>query len=67
MFLMPRGRFLIEIPAWPEELLAIRELRVVAETIFLPVGFSSQTKLPPVGENPRANIASQIGCFVKNT
>ena len=33
---------------------------MVAEMIFLPVGFSSWTKLPLVGENPHANIASQI-------
>ena len=45
----------------------IRELRVVAEATFLLVGFGSWTKLLPVGENPRANVTSQIGCFVNNT
>ena len=45
----------------------IRELRVVAEATFLLVGFSSRTKLLPVGENPCANVTSQIGRFVNNT
>ena len=45
MFLMPGGHFLIEIPARPEELLTIRELRVVAEVNLLLKGLSSQTKL----------------------
>jgi hypothetical protein len=67
MFLMPRGHFLIEIPAWPEELLTIRELRVVAEATLLLKCHSSRAKLLRVGENPRANAASQIGCFVNNT
>jgi hypothetical protein len=39
----------------------------VAEVTFLLKGFNLRTKLLPVGENPRAKIASQIGCFVKNT
>jgi hypothetical protein len=54
MFLMPRGHFLVEIPAWPEELLAIRELHVVVEVTLLLKGFSLRTKLPPVGKNPCA-------------
>ena len=65
MFLMPMGHFLIEIPARPEELLTIRELRVVAEVNLLLKGLSSRTKLPLVGRGPRANAASQIGCFVR--
>ena len=67
MFLMPMGHFLIEIPARPEELLTIRELRVVAEVNLLLKGLGSQTKLQRVGENLRANVASQIGYFVNNT
>ena len=45
----------------------IRKLRVVIEETLLLEGFSSRTKLLRVGENLRANIASQIGCFVNNT
>jgi hypothetical protein len=45
----------------------IRELHVVAEATFLLKGFSSRTKLLRVEKNPRANAASQIGCFVNNT
>jgi hypothetical protein len=67
MFLMPRGHFLIKIPARPEELLTIRELRAVAEATLLLKGLSSRTKLLRVGENLRANATSQIGCFVNNT
>ena len=67
MFLMPRGRFLIKIPAWPEELLAIHELHVVVEVTLLLKSFGLWTKFPPVGKNPRVNAASQIGCFVNNT
>ena len=44
MFLMQRGHFLIEIPAWPEEFLTIWELRVVAEATLLLKGLSSRTK-----------------------
>ena len=61
------GHFLIEISAWPEELLTIRELHVVAEVTLLLKGFSLRTKLPPVGKNPRTNVVSQIDCFVNNT
>uniref|UniRef100_A0A2N9FT26 Uncharacterized protein n=1 Tax=Fagus sylvatica TaxID=28930 RepID=A0A2N9FT26_FAGSY len=43
MFLMPRGHFLIEIPARPEELLTIRKLHVVAEVILLLKGLSLWT------------------------
>ena len=60
MFLMPRGYFLIEIP---EELLTIRELRVVAEATLLLKGLSSWTKLLQIGENLCANAASQVGPF----
>ena len=67
MFLMPRGHFLIEIPAWPEELLTIWELHVIAEVTLLLKGFNLQTKLSQVGRNLPTNIASQIGCFVNNT
>ena len=67
MFLMPRGHLLIEIPAWPEELLMIRKLHVVAGVTLLHKGFGSRTKLQRVGEDLRANVASQIGCFVNNT
>jgi hypothetical protein len=67
MFLTPRGHLLIEIPARPEELLTIRELRVVAEVTLLHKDLSSRTKLQRVGENLRVNVASQIGCFVNNT
>uniref|UniRef100_A0A2N9ID52 Uncharacterized protein n=1 Tax=Fagus sylvatica TaxID=28930 RepID=A0A2N9ID52_FAGSY len=67
MSLMPRGHFLIEIPAWPGELLTIRELHVVVEVTLLLKGFNLRTKLSSVGKNPRANAASQIGCFVNNT
>ena len=45
----------------------IRELRVVAEATLLLKGLSSWTKLLRVGENRRANIVSQISCFVNNT
>ena len=44
----------------------IRRLRVVAEATLLLKDFSSRTKLLRVGENLRANVASQIGCFVNN-
>ena len=44
----------------------IRELRVVAEATLLLKGLSSWTKLLRVGENLRANPASQIGCSVNN-
>jgi hypothetical protein len=64
---MPRGHLLTEVPARPEELLMIRKLRVVAEVNLLPKGLGSWTKLQWVGENPCANAASQIGCFVNNT
>ena len=67
MFLVLRGHFLIEIPARPEELLTIRELSVVAEVNLLLKGLSSQTTSLRVGENLRANAASQISCFVNNT
>ena len=67
MFVVPRGHFLIEIPARPEKLLTIRELRVVAEVNLLLKGLSSRTKSLWVGENLRANAASQISCFVNNT
>jgi hypothetical protein len=67
MFLMPRGHFLIEIPARPEELLTIRKLHVVAEVTLLLKGLSLWTKLLRVKENLCANVASQIGCFVNNT
>ena len=67
MFLMSRDYFLIEIPARPEELLTIRELSVVAEVNLLLKGLSSRTTSLRVGENLGANVASQIGCFVKNT
>jgi hypothetical protein len=67
MFLMLGGHFLIEIPAWPEELLTIRELQVVAEVTLFLKGFSLWTKFPQVGRNLRANTAFQIGCFVNNT
>ena len=67
MFLMPMGHFLIEIPARPEELLTIRELRVVAEVNLLLKGLNSRTKSLWVGENLRTNATSQIGCFVNNT
>ena len=67
MFLMQRGHFLIEILARSEELLTIRELRVVAEVNLLLKGLSSRTKSLRVRENLRANAASQIGCFVNNT
>ena len=67
MFLMPRGHLLIEIPAWPEELLTIRKLRVVAGVNLLPKDLGSRTKLQRVRENLCANVASQIGCFVNNT
>jgi hypothetical protein len=67
MFLMPRGHFLIEILARPEELLTIRKLRVVAEATLLLKGLSLRTKLLRVKEDLRANVASQIGCFVNNT
>jgi hypothetical protein len=67
MFLMPGGYFLIEIPAWPEELLTIRELHVVAEVTLLLKCFNTQTKLLRVGKNPRANVAPQMSCFVNNT
>ena len=66
-FLMPRGHLLIEIPAWPEELLTVRKLRVVVEVNLLPKVLGSQTKLQRVGEKFCANVASQIGCFVNNT
>ena len=45
----------------------IWELHVVVEVTLLLKGFSPLTKLLPVGKNPRANAASQIGCFVNNT
>jgi hypothetical protein len=45
----------------------IRELRVVAEATLLLKGLRSRTKLLWVGENLRANVASQIDCFVNNT
>jgi hypothetical protein len=45
----------------------IRELRVVAEVTLLHKDLGSRTKLQRVGENLRANVASQIGCFVNNT
>ena len=45
----------------------IRKLRVVAEANLLLKGLSLRTKLQRVGVNPRANVASQIGCFVHNT
>jgi hypothetical protein len=45
----------------------IRKLHVVAEETLLLMGFSSQTRLLPVGEDPRANTAFQVGCFVENT
>ena len=45
----------------------IRKLRVVAEVNLLLKGLGSQTKLQRVGENLRANVASQIGYFVNNT
>jgi hypothetical protein len=61
MFLMPRGHLLTEIPAWPEELLTIRKLRVVAEVNLLPKGLGSWTKLQRVGESLCANVASQVG------
>jgi hypothetical protein len=47
--------------------LTIRKLRVVAEANLLLKGLGSWTKLQRVGENLRANVASQIGCFVNNT
>uniref|UniRef100_A0A2N9FDY7 Uncharacterized protein n=1 Tax=Fagus sylvatica TaxID=28930 RepID=A0A2N9FDY7_FAGSY len=50
-----------EIPAWPEELLTIRELQVVAEVTLFLKGFSLWTKFPQVGRNLRANTAFQIG------
>jgi hypothetical protein len=67
MFLTQRGHLLIEIPARPEELLTIRKLQVVAEVTLLLKGLGSRTKLQCVRENLRANVASQIGCFVNNT
>ena len=45
----------------------IRKLHVVVEVTLLLKGFSLWTKLPPVGKNPRENVASQIGYFVNNT
>ena len=45
----------------------IRKLRVVAEANLLLKGLGSRTKLLRVGENLRANVASQIGYFVNNT
>jgi hypothetical protein len=62
-----KGHLLIEIPARPEELLTIRKLHVVAEVTLLLKGLGSRTKLQRVRENLRANVASQIGCFVNNT
>ena len=42
----------------------IRKLHVVVEVTLLLKGFSLWTKLPPVGKNPRENIASQsVGPF----
>jgi hypothetical protein len=67
MFLIPGGHFLVEIPAWPEELLTIRELHAVAEVTPLLKGSSLRTKSPRVGKNLRANVAYQIGCFANNT
>ena len=66
MSLMLGGHFLIEILARSEELLTIRELRVVAEVNLLLKGLSSRTKLLRVGKNLCANVASQMGCFVNN-
>jgi hypothetical protein len=60
---MSGGHFLIEIPARPEELLAIRELHAVAKVTLLLKGFSLRTKLPSVRKNLRTNGPSQIGCF----
>jgi hypothetical protein len=45
----------------------IRKLRAVAEANLLLKGLSLWVKLQWVGENPHANVASQIGCFVNNT
>ncbi len=45
----------------------IRKLHVVAEVTLLLKGLSLRTKLLRVKENLRANVASQIGCFVNNT
>ena len=67
MFLTPMGHLLIEIPACPEELLMIRKLHVAAGVTLLHKGLGSRTKLQRVGKDLRANVASQIGCFVNNT
>ena len=47
--------------------MTIRKLRVVAKATFLLKCLSYRTKLLRVGENLRANTASQIVCFVNNT
>ena len=44
----------------------IRKLHVVAGVTLLHKGLGSRTKLQRVGEDLRANVASQIGCFVNN-
>ena len=47
--------------------MTIRELRIVAEVTLLLKGFSLRTKSLQARENPCANIAFQIGCFIDNT
>ena len=42
----------------------IRKLHVVVEANLLLKSLGSRTKLQRVGENLRANVASQIGYFV---
>ena len=44
----------------------IRKLHVVAGVTLLHKGFGSRTKLQRVGEDLRANVASQIVCFVNS-
>ena len=45
----------------------IQKLYAVARVTLLLNGFSSRTKSQQVGEDLRANVASQIGRFVNNT
>ena len=47
--------------------MTIRKLHVVAEVTLLCKVLDSLAKLQRVGEDLRANVASQIGCFVNNT
>ena len=47
--------------------MTIRKMHVVTEVTLLHKGLGSRTKLQWVGEDLRANVASQIGYFVNNT